>query len=231
MSGSRFPNPDSRPCPVVVLASGRGATFAALLEAQHSGRAPIAILALLSDRRTAPALGIAEAAGIPAIALRPRDFPDRAAFDRALFARAAEFGPTLVILAGYMRIIDTAVVEQWRGRMINLHPSLLPKYPGLDTYARALAGGERSYGASVHYVTSELDGGPVIAQAELPILPDDSVDSLTTRLRPVEQNLLVEVVTMIARGRVVLGARGVEIDGRTLEAPLRIGAEGRLPGV
>jgi phosphoribosylglycinamide formyltransferase-1 len=207
---------------VVVLASGRGLTFAALLEAQSSGRLPVDIRALLSDRRTAPVLEIAESAGIAAAALRPREFSDRKQFDRALFARVAEFTPELVVLAGYMRIIDPAVVAQWRGRLINLHPSLLPKYPGLDTYARTLAAGDTRYGASVHYVTHELDGGPVIAQVELPVLPGDSAEALAARLRPIEQKLLIGVIKLLAERRLTLVADAVALDGRPLTRPLRM---------
>jgi phosphoribosylglycinamide formyltransferase-1 len=219
------------PFPIVVLASGRGNTFAALLDAQHNGRSPVAIRALLSDRRTAPALEIAESRGVPAVALRPRDFADRRAFDRALFARAAEFEPDLIVLAGYMRVIDADVVARWRGRMINLHPSLLPKYPGLDTYARVLEAGDATYGSSVHFVTEQLDGGPVISQVTLPVMPGDTADSLATRLRPAEQALLIATVGLIASGRAVLGPVGVEIDGRPLPAPLQMSLDSGFPGL
>jgi phosphoribosylglycinamide formyltransferase-1 len=216
---------------VVVLASGRGRTFAALLDAQHNGRLPVDIRALLSDRRTAPALEIAESRGVPTVALRPRDFPDRPSFDRELFGRAAEFQPALVVLAGYMRVIDADVVAGWLGRLINLHPSLLPKYPGLDTYARALEGGDTTFGASVHFVTAELDGGPVIAQVALPVVPGDTTDTLASRLRPAEQDLLVGCISLIAAGRVVLGANGVELDGRLLPSPLQLNTSGGFAGL
>lgn len=216
---------------LVVLASGRGGNFAALLDARQIGVLPVEIRALLSDRRTAPALEIAEARGITAVALRPRDYPDRRGFDEALFARAAAFEPDLVVLAGYMRVIDSAVVGAWNGRMINLHPSLLPKYPGLDTYAEALRAGDRSYGASVHYVSAELDGGPVIAQAELPVLDRDTPESLAERLRPVERALLVATVGLIARRRVALGPAGVEFEGRPIAKPLQFDPGGGFRGL
>lgn len=216
------------PFPIVVLASGRGGTFSALLDARERGELPVDVRALLSDRRTAPVLEVAESRGVPAIALRPRDFADRAAFDRALFARAAAFDPALIVLAGYMRVIDNAVVAAWHGRMINLHPSLLPKYPGLDTYARVLAAGDATYGASVHYVTEELDGGPVIAQVELPVETADTAETLAARLRPAEQALLVAVVRLIAAGRIALRGSTVELDRAILHAPLRLSAGGGL---
>jgi len=217
--------------PVVVLASGRGNTFAALLAAQHEARLPIEIRALLSDRRTAPALEIAESRGVPALALRPRDFPDRPAFDRALFAQAAGFEPALIVLAGYMRVIDAGVVAKWLGRMINLHPSLLPKYPGLDTYARVLESGDATFGASVHYVTDQLDGGPVISQVVLPVMTGDTPDSLAVRLRPAEQALLIRTVGLIAVGRVALEPGGLELDRRPLRAPLQMETAGGFAGL
>ncbi len=172
-----------------------------------------------------------DAAQIPAVALRPRDFAGRTAFDHALFARAAGFRPDLIVLAGYMRVIDAAVVAAWSGRMINLHPSLLPKYPGLDTYARTLEAGDPVYGASVHYVTEQLDGGPVIAQVTLPVLPGDTADSLATRLHPEERSLLIATLGLIATQRVAPGRSGIELDGKALAAPLQLGADGRFAGL
>jgi len=207
---------------VVVLASGRGSNFAALAEARQCGELPIRLCALFSDKRTAPALLLAEKAGVAAISLAPREFPDRASFDRALFARVAQFEPGLIVLAGYMRVIDPEVIEPWRGRVINIHPSLLPKYPGLHTHARALEAGDTVHGASVHFVTAELDGGPVISQVELPIVAGDTPESLAARLLRLEHQLLVASVGLIARGRIALSAQGVEFDGRALATPLRL---------
>lgn len=206
---------------VVVFASGRGSNFAALLAAQRRGELPIEIRALLSDKRTAAALLLAEEAGLEAVALTPREFSDRAAFDRAIFARAAEFSPDLIVLAGYMRMIDASVIAPWVGKVINIHPSLLPKYPGLHTHARALEAGDGVHGASVHFVTAELDGGPVIAQVEIDVRKGDTPESLAARLLPLEHRLLTASVDLIARGRVTLGKLGVELDGKPLHAPLR----------
>jgi len=203
-----------------VFASGRGSNFAALVAAQQRGELPITLRALLSDKRTAPALLLAETAGIDAVSLAPRDFADRAAFDHAIFARAASYAPDLIVLAGYMRMIDAAVIAPWIGKVINIHPSLLPKYPGLHTHARALEARDTLHGASVHFVTAELDGGPVIAQAQLRVQPGDTPETLAARLLPLEHRLLTATVDLIARGRVVLGNDGVELDGRVLRAPL-----------
>jgi phosphoribosylglycinamide formyltransferase-1 len=213
---------------IVVFASGRGSNFAALLAAQTRGDTPIRICALLSDKTKAAALDIARNAGIPAIALSPRDYPDRASFDRAMFVRAAEFQPDLIALTGYMRVIDTAVIEQWRGKVVNIHPSLLPKYPGLQTHQRALDAGDARHGASVHFVTAELDGGPVIAQIELPIQTGDSAESLAARLLPLEHRLLIATIDLIACARVALGAEGVTFDQRALSTPLRFNESGTL---
>lgn len=213
---------------VVVLASGRGSNFAALAEAQRRGELPIRLRALLSDKRTAPALLLAENAGVAAVALAPRDFPDRASFDQALFARVAEFKPDLIVLAGYMRVINPAVIEPWRGKVINIHPSLLPKYPGLHTHARALAAGDTVHGASVHFVTAELDGGPVIAQVELPVFAEDTPESLAARLLQLEHRLLVATVRLLAQQRVALGNTGVALDGTALARPLLLDARGQL---
>lgn len=215
-------------CSIVVFASGRGSNFAALLAAQERGELPIDIRALLSDKRTAPALLLAEQGGVIAAALAPRDFTDRAAFDRAIFARAAEFSPDLIVLAGYMRMIDPAVLAPWVGKTINIHPSLLPKYPGLRTHARALEAGDARHGSSVHFVTAELDGGPVIAQAEMNVHPGDTAESLAQRLLPLEHRLLTASVALFAHKRITLGMQGVELDGKPLAEPLRLNSDGRL---
>jgi phosphoribosylglycinamide formyltransferase-1 len=213
---------------IVVFASGRGSNFAALLAAQARGELPVRIRALLSDKRNAAALDIARHADVPAIALSPRDYPDRVSFDRAMFARAAELHPDLIALTGYMRVIDAGVIAPWRGKVVNIHPSLLPKYPGLQTHQRALDAGDVRHGASVHFVTAELDGGPVIAQIELPIQTGDSAESLAARLLPLEHRLLIATLELIARGRITLGAEGVSLDGRPQRMPLQFNESGTL---
>ncbi|MFZ2237380.1 MAG: phosphoribosylglycinamide formyltransferase [Dokdonella sp.] len=186
---------------VAVLASGRGSNLEALIDAQRSGRIHAELVVVASDKRRAGALQIAAEAGIETIVLSPRDFDTRAAFDLALFARVAEYHPDLIVLAGYMRIVDSAALAAWQGRIINIHPSLLPKYPGLDTHQRAIDAGDMEHGASVHYVTAELDGGPVIAQTRLPIQSDDTSESLAVRLLPMEHELLVSTVEKLGANR------------------------------
>ena len=213
---------------IVVFASGRGSNFRALLEAERHNELPIRIRALLSDKPQSTALQIARGGGIEAIALDPRAYPDRASFDCAMFAKAAEFHPDLIVLAGYMRMIDAAIIGQWRGKAINIHPSLLPKYPGLHTHQRVLEAADATHGASVHFVTAELDGGPVIAQVELPIRPGDTIAALAARVLALEHRLLIAAVGLLAQKRVTLGTEGVVFDDRRLTAPLQLAQDGTL---
>jgi phosphoribosylglycinamide formyltransferase-1 len=208
--------------PVAVLASGRGSNLAALIAARDAGTLPVEFVLVAGDRAEAPALRNAERHGIPTLALDPRGYATRRAFDLDLFARIAASGARLVVLAGFMRILDAEALAPWEGRMINVHPSLLPKYRGLHTHRRALAAGDREHGASVHFVTAELDGGPVIAQATLDVQPDDTEQALAERLLPLEHRLLTAVVGLIARGRLRLDAAGILMDGAVLPRPLRL---------
>jgi phosphoribosylglycinamide formyltransferase-1 len=214
---------------LVVLCSGRGSNLQALIDAAERAELPAEIVAVCSDKPDCPALERARQAGIATCALRQRDFSDRAAFDRALIAEVARFQPDLIVLAGYMRIIDPAVVAPWSARMINIHPSLLPKYPGLHTHARAIAAGDAEHGSSVHFVTAELDGGPVIAQASLPILPDDTPASLAARLLPLEHRLLVATTRGIAEGEIALVGGRIVCNGTPLAQPLRLRDEQLFP--
>lgn len=213
---------------IALLASGRGSNLTALLAARESGRLPIEFVLVASDKPAAAALRLAEQAGIPTLALDPRSYPSRADFDRELFARVAASGAQLLVLAGFMRILDGAALAPWVGRMINIHPSLLPKYPGLHTHRRALEAGDREHGASVHYVTAELDGGPVIARVELPVEPGDDEHRLAGRLLPLEHRLLPAVVDLIAHDRLRLRDGRVWLDGVPLSAPLQLQADGQL---
>jgi phosphoribosylglycinamide formyltransferase-1 len=219
------------PLSIVVLCSGRGSNLQALIDAQQSGALPLDIRAVVSDKSQCHALERAQRAGIPTHVLQPRDYADRISFDEALFATVARCDPQLVVFAGYMRIVDPAAMRTWLGRMINIHPSLLPKYPGLRTHQRALDAGDSEHGASVHFVTAELDGGPVIAQAMLQVADADNAATLAARLLPIEHRLLVAAVGLIATGRIRLGVAGVELDERVIAAPLQLAATGTLQTV
>lgn len=210
---------------VVVLVSGRGSNLAALLAAQRDGTLPIRITAVLCDRPAAPALAIARDAGVPTCTLDAAEFDSRVEFDRALFAHISSLAPQLVVLAGFMRIIDASVLTPWLGRMINIHPSLLPKYSGLHTHRRALEAGDPEHGASVHFVTAELDGGPVIAQVAIEVHEDDNTASLAARLLAHEHDLLVASVGLIASGRLRYAIDGPQLDDHALLAPLRLIAD------
>lgn len=206
---------------IAALASGRGSNLAALIAARDAGRLPVDFTFVGSDKAQAGALTIAAAAGIPALALNPKDYASRADFDAALFGRVAESGADLLVLAGYMRIVDASVVAAWEGRAINVHPSLLPKYRGLHTHRRCLEAGDAEHGASVHFVTAELDGGPVVAQARIPVLPGDTEADLAERLLVEEHKLLPAVVGAIASGR-LRWEGGPVFDGKPLARPLEI---------
>lgn len=205
---------------LAVLASGRGSNLQAILDAIASGRLPAEVVGVFSDRPQAPALHKVDEA------LRwsasPRDFADRAAFDATLGDAIAAARPDWVICAGYMRILGEPLVRRFAGRMLNIHPSLLPKYRGLHTHARALEAGDAEHGASVHLVVPELDAGTVIAQARVPVLPDDSAEQLAARVLAREHPLLLATLDLLASGRVQVRGDGVHIDGQCLFTPLRL---------
>lgn len=217
------------PAKVAVLASGRGSNLAALLEAHARGELPVEFVLVGSDKAAAPALRLAEAAGIPTLALDPRSYPDRRAFDFDLFARIAASGAQWLVLAGFMRVLDGEALQPWVGRIINIHPSLLPKYRGLHTHRRALEACDAEHGASVHFVTAELDGGPVIAQACLSIEAGDDEERLAQRLLPLEHRLLPAVLRLLAEGRLQWDGQAPRFDGELLLAPLRLGDHGLQP--
>ena len=217
------------PAKVAVLASGRGSNLAALLDAQARGALPIEFVLVGSDKAGAGALRLAEAANVPTLALDPRSYPDRRAFDLDLFARIAASGADWLVLAGFMRILDGEALKPWVGRIINIHPSLLPKYRGLHTHRRALEAGDAEHGASVHFVTAELDGGPVIAQARLVIEAGDDEERLAQRLLPLEHRLLPAVLGLLVSGRLQWDGQAPRFDGRPLAAPLRLSDGGLQP--
>ena len=172
------------PFRLAVLASGRGSNLQALLHAIAAGTLPAQVAGVFSDKPACGAIAIAREAGLHCVALKPRDYADRAAHDEALFSAVADVQPDLIVCAGYLRIITDATVRRFEDRMINLHPSLLPRHPGLDTHARVLAAGETEHGASVHAVIPALDAGPVLAQVRLDVGRDDTPASLAGRLAP-----------------------------------------------
>lgn len=190
-------------CRVVVLISGSGSNLQALIDAQHAGLLNDAeLVGVLSNRADAGGLARAQHAKIPTIVLPHQSFSERSEYDRALLERIMPWSPHLIVLAGFMRVLTATFVNPWLGRLINIHPSLLPAYPGLNTHARAIAAGDYRHGASVHFVTEALDGGPLIAFGEVPVLPHDSPDELAERVLRIEHKIYPRVVALFAQGRI-----------------------------
>jgi phosphoribosylglycinamide formyltransferase 1 len=193
-----------------VLISGRGSNLQALIDACANPAYPAQIAIVVSDRADAAGLARAAAAGIPSVVIAHRD---RGRFAAQADARLREQQVELVCLAGFMRILDTSFVEAWRGRMVNIHPSLLPAFPGLHPQRQALAAGVRFSGCTVHFVRPEIDTGPIIAQAVVPVHPDDDELRLAARILAAEHRLYPLAVRLIAEGRTRIVAGKVEIDG------------------
>lgn len=218
-----------RPCRLAVLASGRGSNLQAILDAVADGSLPAEVVGVFSDRPTAQALERARRAGIPARAVAPRDFPHRLAHDESLFSQVDGVQPDLIVCAGYMRLVSQREIDLRPGRIINIHPSLLPAFKGLHTHRQALEAGACEHGASVHFVSPELDGGPVISQVRVPVLAGDDAERLGARVLAREHPLLVQTLRLLATRRITLRDGRVELDGRPLGAPLQLQDDDRLP--
>lgn len=191
----------------VILISGRGSNLRAIVAAVNREGLPLDLCAVISNRPDAAGLAYARTHGIPARALDHTDFPDRLAFDSALCRLIDEYTPDLVILAGFMRILNRDFVEHYQGRMVNIHPSMLPAFPGLDTHRRALAAGVSEHGASVHFVTGEVDGGPIILQARVPVRAQDTPETLAARVLEQEHIIYPQALRWFAEGRLCLAQR------------------------
>ena len=207
------------PLPLVVLVSGHGSNLQAILDRVAAGGLLVDVRTVLSDRPEAEALRRAEAAGVLIETVTPAEYPDKAAYDDALLRAVDRHAPELVVLAGFMRILGPGFVRRHLGRMLNIHPSLLPKHRGLHTHRRALEAGDTVHGCSVHFVTQELDGGPVIAQAEVPVLPGDDEAALRSRVQDREHRLYPEVIGWYAAGRLRLDGQRPVFDGVPLAMP------------
>ncbi len=208
----------AQPFRLVVLISGNGSNLQALIDHIANGTLPATIAAVISNNPDAQGLVRAQQAGIPAEVIDHRNHPSRESFDTALMAGIDAYRPDAVILAGFMRILTPVFVQHFHGRLLNIHPSLLPKFTGLNTHARALAAGEREHGCSVHFVTGELDGGPVVAQSVVPVLPDDTPTTLQTRVQVAEHALYPQVIGWLATGRLRLTDTGVTLGGNSVGA-------------
>jgi len=186
-------------CRIVVLLSGRGSNFQAIAEANL----PVEIAAVISNRPRAAGLDYARSRGIPAIALDHTAHADRETFDARLADEIDRHQPDLVVLAGYMRILSPAFIARYEGRLLNIHPSLLPMYPGLKTHERALAEGVKIHGCTVHFVTAQLDHGPIVIQAAVPVRADDTTDTLAARVLAQEHRIYPQAIRWFAEGRLV----------------------------
>lgn len=211
---------------IAVLVSGRGSNLQAVLDAIADGRLDAEVAGVFSDRPDAPALQKVA----PALrwSRKARAYPDRAAFDADLADAVAASNPDWVFCAGYMRILGEAFVRRFDGRLLNVHPSLLPLYKGLQTHARALEAGDAEHGASVHFVVPELDAGAVVAQVRIPVLPGDTPETLAERLLPHEHRLVAAVLALAASGRLAERDAQVWLDGQCLFRPLRLDSAGNL---
>ena len=206
------------PCNVVVLISGSGSNLQALIDSvAHDGN-PARIAAVISNRADAYGLQRAKQAGIATELLDHKQFDGREAFDAALIQAIDAHQPDLVVLAGFMRILTPGFVQHYAGRLLNIHPSLLPKHKGLHTHQRALEAGDSEHGCSVHFVTEELDGGPLVVQAVLPVMADDTAESLASRVHQQEHHIYPLAVRWFAEGRLRLDAQGAMLDGQPLPA-------------
>ena len=207
---------------IAVLISGSGSNLQAIIDAIHSGVLKAEISGVLSNRADAHGLTRAQTAGIPTAVLVNSDFADRESFDRAMMQQLDTWAPDVVVLAGFMRILSPYFVTHYEGRLLNIHPSLLPKYKGLHTHRRALEAGDREHGCSVHFVTPELDGGPVIAQSLVPVLDNDDEASLTQRVHKSEHQLYPQVLGWMAEGTLTFHEGRPFFRSQPLQEPLRL---------
>tara|TARA_R110002072_G_scaffold278758_1_gene440629 strand:- start:29782 stop:30441 length:660 start_codon:yes stop_codon:yes gene_type:complete len=211
----RSPQHQSHPvCRVVVLISGNGSNLQALIDHQTEGR--YRIVGVVSNRPDAFGLQRATTAGIATEVLDHKEFASREAFDARLIEQIDQFAPDLLVLAGFMRILSSGFVQHYEGRLLNIHPSLLPKYKGTDTHQRVLAAGDTEHGVSVHFVTEELDGGPVVRQAVINVSTDDNVETLRSRIAVEEHRIYPQVVAWFANGRLSIKNKAVYLDESAL---------------
>jgi phosphoribosylglycinamide formyltransferase-1 len=207
-------------CRTAILISGSGTNLQAFIDAVASGGLDLNLCVVFSNNPKAYGLERAESAGIPTACIRHSDYPDRESFDRAVIAELDRFEPDLLILAGFMRILSPAFVDHYRGRILNIHPALLPKYPGLNTHQRVLDAGDEWHGSTVHFVTEELDGGPRVLQGRLRVDPDESADELQTRVQAIEHKIYPEAAGLVGSGRVVFRDGEALLDGQVAGEPM-----------
>jgi len=199
---------------VVVLISGRGSNLQAIIDDARDADCPFELCAVISNRPRAAGLDRAKQMPVTTRVVDHKSYSSREHFDAALRASIDAFHPGLVVLAGFMRILTPEFIDHYDGRLINIHPSLLPEFPGLDTHQRAIAGGAREHGASVHFVSSALDSGPLIIQARVPLLPEDDAATLAARVLEQEHRILPRAIRWFAEGRLAIDDGRVLLDGK-----------------
>lgn len=213
---------------LAVLASGRGSNLRAILDAIDAGTLEACVAGVFSDRASAGALGIARDAGVEARAFDPKAHPHRLAFDEAVFSAVDAVQPDLIVMAGYMRLVSDLAVTPRIGRMLNIHPSLLPAFKGLHTHRQALDAGATVHGASVHIVTPALDDGPVVSQARVEVTAGDTPETLAARVLVREHPLLVDTLRLFAARRLAWSDQALHFDGLPMHAPLQLSNDDRL---
>jgi len=218
MNDSRPPHAPVAKRRVAILISGRGSNMQSLVEAAAAPGYPAQIVAVISNRPEAAGLAWAAERGIPAIAIDHKDYATRAAFEARLHTTLLDHGTELICCAGFMRLLTGGFVDRWRDRQLNIHPSLLPAFPGLDTHARAIAEGVRVAGCTVHFVRLEMDTGPIVAQAAVPVLPGDTPDTLAARVLAAEHRLYPHALRLVASGAVRV-ENGSVVDATPSGAP------------
>ncbi len=210
----------ARPPRAAILVSGSGTNLKAFIDCAAAGQLAASLELVLSNRDDAYGLVRAQEAGIPTAVIRHTDYDSREAFDRAMGERLDEAGIELVVLAGFMRILSPWFVRRYLGRLLNIHPALLPKYPGLDTHQRVLDAGDTHHGSTVHFVTEELDAGPCILQGRLPVAPSTDAGALMQRVQRIEHRIYPEALNWVANGRARFAGDHAIIDGDAVDAPV-----------
>jgi phosphoribosylglycinamide formyltransferase-1 len=212
----------TRPRRTAILVSGGGTNLQAIIDAWRTGKLTIEPVLVISNRADAHGLVRAKNAGIDAVCVPHADYPRRASFDAALAQQLDNHHAELVLLAGFMRILTPEFVARYPGRLLNIHPSLLPLYPGLDTHRRVIEAGDAWHGSTVHFVSEQLDGGPRIIQGRVPVMPDDDPQSLAARVLAVEHRIYPQAVQLVADGRVTYADGAAWLDGNKLSEPLQV---------
>jgi phosphoribosylglycinamide formyltransferase-1 len=207
-------------CPTAILISGSGTNLQSFIDQVAEGRLDLELSIVFSNNPDAYGLTRARKAGIPTESFAHRDFPSREAFDRAVAGILDVYEPELIILAGFMRILSPWFVKHYEGRILNIHPALLPRYPGLDTHQRVLDAGDEWHGSTVHFVTEELDGGPRILQGRLRVDPEETADELQHRVQAIEHQIYPEAAGLVGSGRVTFRDGKTWLDGRVAEEPI-----------